>query len=326
MRKDSFGLAKQTVYGTKVTAMEQFAPVESVDIKDVSETISADETTGTRFPARLEKGTKGFEIRAKGNLRPSSAPKILSGFFGTPVKTNPYLTQATAYSYLFDPVLTDPVLLSLLATMKDPQPNPIVGLFFDAIGSNLVLRADPSDFLSFEAGYFAADADLTQAAPVPTLDATKRFTFDQVHVYASINGAAEVEIPSASWQISYSNAEDRGGKILGQRKLYDLNAGIASCDVQFTPKSLLDAHFARALLDDPDTVKLRMNATGAVIAGAASFMVEVIVYLCEYVEAPASINASSRLNAIPVKARAAYDATNSKFVTVQVVNAINNAA
>lgn len=326
MRKDSFGLAKQTVYGTKVTVMEQFPPVEAVDVKDVSENIQADETTGTRFPQRMEKGVKGYEITAKGNLRPSSAPKILAGFLGAPTKTNPYLAQAAAYSYLFDPVSADPVLHSLLATMKDPVPTAIVGLFFDAIGSTLTLRADPSDFLSFEAGYFAADVDLTQAVPTPTLDTTKRFTFDQVHVFASINGAGEVEIPSAAWQIAYSNAEDRNGKILGQRKLYDLYAGDAACEVQFTPKTGLDVHFARALMDDPDSVKLRMTATGATIAGAVNFLVEVIVYLAEYIEAPAGIQASSRLNAVPVKARAAYDTASGKFVTVQVVNAINNAA
>lgn len=326
MRKDAFGLAKQTVYGTKVTVMEQFPPVESVDVKDVAERITSDETTGTRFPARIEQGVKGYEITAKGSIRPQSAPRVLSGFLGTPVKTNPYLGQAGAYSYMFDPVLADPQLHSVIASMKDPTPNPIVALFFDTLGDQLTLRAEPSGFLSFEGQYFAADYDGAQPAPVPAFDATKRFTFDQIHVWASINGAAEVEIPSAAWQITYSNALDRGGKILGQRKLYDLYAGDAACDVQFTPKSLLDAHFARALLDDPDTVKLRMVATGAIIAGAVPFLVEVIVYLCEYIEAPVKIEASSRLNAIPVKARAAYDAANSKFVTVQVVSATNNAA
>lgn len=328
MRRDSFGLAKQAVFGTPVAAMEQFPPVESVDIKDAGEKVEAEETTGTPFPSRLEQGTKGFQVTAKGSLRPQSAPRILSGFLGAPTKTQPDPVNApAAYSYLFDPAGADadPVLHSLLATMKDPKPDPIVALFSDALGDTLTLEAQPNGYLAFTAAYFAADY-AGEAEPVPVIDVSKRFKFDTLKVYADIDGAGEEEIPSAAWNIAYGVAPDTDGKILGSRKLYDLQAGNRSCAVSFTPKTKLDEHFARALQDEASAVKLRMTALGAVIGGDVQYEAEAIVYLCEYTEAPAGITAGDRLNAIPVKATAALDTASGKFVTVEIVNTTDDAA
>jgi hypothetical protein len=324
-RKDSFGLAKQAAQGTSQTVMEQFPPVEKVSIKDNTTKIESDETLGVRAASPAERGVKGFELTAAGSARPQSLPKVLAPILGVPVKTNPYLGQATAYSYMFDPLATDPVYYSLLASMRDPKPNAISGLFWDAIGSKIKLAAEPNGYLTFEATYYALDYT-AQAAPVATYDVTKRWTFDQIKCYLSVDGGGEVEQKVSAWSLEYDLGLDTDNAILGTRKLLSAEPGDHSCVVAFTPKDSLDVHFARALQDDPSSVKVRLAATGGVIAGAVNYLVEAIAYLVQYDEAPAGIDAKSRLNAIPIKGTAYYDSASGKLATVQVVNATNNAA
>lgn len=324
---DSFGLAKQTALGTKQTVMEQFPQVESVDVKDVGEKIATDETTGSRATSPGEKGTKGWEITAKGSARPQSLPKILAPIGGAPTKTQPDVVNApTAYSYLFALKAPDPVYHSALVTLKDPKPTSIVALFWDILGSSFTLEATPNGFLEFTAGYFALDIDRTQAVPTPTLDASKKFPFDKVKVYATVNAGAEAEIKVSGWSLAYDAGLDTDMAILGTRKLDGLDFGDIAATVSFTPKESLPEWFDRAIADDPDSVKIRMTATGPTIGGAVAYKVEVIAYLAQVDEAPAGIDAKSRLNAIPVKATCYLDDVSGKFVTVEVVNTTNNAA
>lgn len=329
MRKDSLGLAVQTALGTKQTVMGQFPPVESVEIKDLGASIESDETTGTRAPARIEKGVKLWELTAKGSLRPASGPRILSGFMGTPVITQPdNIGAPTAYSFLFNPVAAagagDPLPHSLQVARVDPNPG-ITDLFWDCMGDGLKLAAQPNGFLNFEAAYLALDRDADLANPSPTFDTSTRWTFDKAHVFTSVNGGAETELPVAAWGLDFSNALARDAEILGQRKLQTLDAGDLAAELSFTAKdkTQLRAWYDRAYNDDPDAVKIRMTATGAVIGGAVAFKVEVIAFLAEVLEAPAGIDAGNRLTAVPIKARAALDSATSKFVTVEIVKTGN---
>jgi hypothetical protein len=325
--RDALGIAKQSALGTSTTTMEQWPPVEKVAIKDDSDKVTADETTGSRAPAVAERGVKAYTLQASGNARPQSLPKLLSAFFGIPVKTNPYLSQATAYSYLFDPIANDPAGLyfSLIAALKDPKPNPIYMLYSDVAGASVKLSAQPNGYLAYDAEFFALDGGST-SAPSPTLDATKRFTFDQIKCFLTVNGGAETEVKVSSWELAYDVGMDKDGGILGTRKRLYAEAGDLAATVSFTAKDNLDQHFLRAIMDDPDSVKVRLTATGATIAGSAAFLVEVIAYLVNYDEAPAGIDAKSRLNAVPVKGTCYLDPSTGKFVTVQVVNMTNNAA
>ena len=325
--RDSFGIAKQAALGTKQTVPEQFPPVEKVTIKDESDKITTDETTGSRAPVQGERGVKGYTLQASGSARPQSIAKVLSAFFGIPVKTNPYLSQATAYSYMFDPIANDPAgnYFSLLAAMKDPKPTQIGFLGWDAAGASIKLSAQASGYLEWDAEFFALDGE-TIALPTPTFDATKRFTFDSIKCYLTVNGGAEAEVKVSSWEVAYDLGLDKDGGILGTRKRLYAEAGDLAATVSFTAKDGLDAHFWRAIQDDPDSVKVRLTATGPVIAGSAAYLVEVIAYLVNYDEAPAGIDAKNRLNAIPVKGTCYLDPSTSKFVTVQVVNSTNNAA
>lgn len=321
MRKDSLGLAGQAALGTKQTVMEHFPPVESVDVKDAGATIESNETTGSRAPSRLEKGVKAWEITSKGSLRPASGPRLVSGFLGTPTISQPDAGGApTAYSFLFDPLGSDPIPHSLEVARVDPNP-PIVDLFWDAVGDTLTLSAEPNGYLDFEAVHFALDRDADLAAPTVTADASKRFTFDQVQVFADVNGGGEQEVPVAAWSVALDNATDRSAEILGTRKLQDAEPGDLAAELSFTPRdrATLRDWYDRALADDLDAIKLRMTATGAIIAGAVAFKVEVIAYLCELTEAPANVDAGTRLAAIPVKAQAALDDATGKFVTVEIV-------
>lgn len=320
-RRDSFGIAAQEDWGTAESTMEAFVPVESVDVNHNAETIDSEETTGTRFPARMEKGTRFGELTGRGSVRAESFGRILYAAMGEPTTV---ATAAPAYVHTWDPAAADkrPLPVSLLVTRRDPTP-PIVDLFHDAIVNTLSISCEPNGHTTFEAGFVAKDY-AEAGTPSPTLDFSERFPFHTLTAYISVNGGSEEEIPLAAWSMEYSNNVPTDAFVLGQRTLWELAEDNADCSVSFSPRTNLEEHHRRALADEPDSVKLRLEAVGGDIGSGSvpdgSFRLEVILYLLEYADAPASIDAGSRMNLIEVSARAAYDDTAGKFITVELEN------
>lgn len=320
-RRDSFGIAAQTDWGDANDTMEFFIPVESVDVSHNDETIEVDETTGTRFPSRIEKGTRYAELTVNGPVRAESFGRVLYATFGEPTTDG---TNNPAYVHTFDPAESDahPLPVSMLVTRKDPVV-PIVDLFEDAIVNTLSLTCEPNGYLSYSAQLVARDYT-PDADPSPTLDFSERFPFHRLTAYISVDGGQEEEIPLASWSMEYSNNIPTDAFVLGQRTLWEVSEDNADCSVTFSPRTDLEEHHRRALADNPTAVKLRLEAEGADIGTGSvpdgSFRVEVILYLIEYTDAPASINAAERMNMIEITARAAYDDDNDKFVDVILEN------
>src|SRR5690606_31206462 len=99
-RMESFGIAAQEDWGDPEDAMEFFIPVETVDVNHNNEVIEVEETTGTRFPTRIERGTRFAEIVVSGPARIESLGRILYACLGKPTTNN---TDAPAFEHTFDP-------------------------------------------------------------------------------------------------------------------------------------------------------------------------------------------------------------------------------
>ena len=322
-RLDFVGIGKQAAFGTPQATPEYYVPVESAEFNQQAETLEQEETTGTRFPTRMERGSRYFEVPLLGAVRPASFPRIASAFLGAPTSSQPDAGGApTAYSHLFDPAAAAGLVYhSVLGAREDPS-TAFADLYTDAAGNELELSVEANGFVKFNAAMIAAGLTEDVAVPSPSTDLSKRFTFDQAHAYVSVDGGAEAEVKVRSWSMSYGNGLDTSDVVLGSRSLNSLEEGNASASFTFRPAEALEDHFRRALAADPEAVKLRLTATGALIGGAVSYKLEVIAYLLEYLSAPANISAAERLNAVEVQARAAYDDSASKFVTVELVNEV----
>ena len=333
-RFDSVGLAKQTGsgaggLGTKNTTMEYFVPSESGSPGPNREQMEREETVGHRFPTEMQLGSRFFEPSFTGACRGGSLPRLLSGFLGDPLTTTPDAAAApSARNHNFDPVARPTLRAhSILMNRTDPSPA-ITDLYWDALGQELSLSIDPNDWIAFEAAYVAREIDDTLAEPSVTFDATRRFAFYECKCYISVAGGAETEIKVANWGLTYNNGVPTDQLVLGSRSLYRIQEGNANAEVTFTPKGetaspnrLLD-FYRRLLADDPEELKIRLEALGPVIGGAVRHKVEVIVHACREIDAPADISAADLLTDIEVTARAEYKASTGKFVEGNVVNTV----
>jgi hypothetical protein len=325
-RIDKFGLAKQSAMGTKQTTMEYWPPIETVDKDHQVDVIEVEENTGTRHPSAVDYGVEFWKLKLKAPaLRVSSLPRLLSMYFGAPTTTTPDVTGApTARKHAFGGTAA-PVPHSLFVVNKDFSPN-IIDLFWDALGDDLSLMVDTKSFLSGEFDVIAKELDDTQSDPSLTLDTSPRMSFDQIKAYVSVDGGGEVEVKVSSFDFKYGNSIDTDEAILGSRRLWTIKEGNTKAEVGFKVRdnSVFATWYRRALLTDPSQVKVRLMATGAVIGGAITYAVEVIVYATEVLEAPANVAAGDRLKEVAVKARAHYDSAASKFCEVNVTNTVTS--
>jgi hypothetical protein len=321
MRKDSLGIAKQVDLATEQTVMEYFPPVTDVTCAPQRQTMTVEETTGTPFPTGLEYGTEWWQVNAKGAARYASLPRLLSAYLGAPVTTTPDNVGApTGRKHAFA-AANAPVPHSLLVSRVDPNPA-IIDLAFGAIGDALTVSVDPNGYLMYDATLAALGNDQARPAPVVTLDQSQRVKFYEVVAFISVNGGAETAFKCAGFSAAYSNNIDTDEAILGSQSLYTVSDQNKDLELNFTVRDNLNQQYRRNLQATPDSVKIRLLATGALIGGAVNFSVELITYASEYIDAQAAVSASSRLKSIPIKARAKLDPTTGKFFEVNVQNAV----
>jgi hypothetical protein len=322
-RLDKVALAKQSAMGTKTTVMEYVVPVESSDPKLNRTEMTREETDGTKFPTDLEYGARFWEVPLSGAARLNSLPRLLSGFMGAPTTILAPGGVSTSKKHQFDPWGKTLVPHSMEVDRLDPKPNPIADRFWDCIGNDLTLSIAPNDWIAFDASYVAKERDAAITPTAVAVDLSRRFAFHAFTAFISVNGAAEVALPLEAFSVTYSNNVSSDQVQLGSRSLFKVQEGNVGATIAFTPKSTLDAHYARATLDgDPDNCKIRLIATGAVIDGTAVQTLELIAYRAQYTDAPAPVAAGSTLDGLAVAARCAGDFTLSKFLDVNVINAV----
>lgn len=320
-RLDALGIAKQSAFGTKQTTMEYFPPETSVDPGQSRETLTLEETIGSRFPTGLAYGTRYFPIGVQGALRPASLPRIKSAFMGAPTTVAGTAGDVGSYVHTFDPTLSNTELFhSLFAVRKDPS-TPIVDLFYDALGNDFEETYAPNAYVVGSWNFIALALDDTQSAPSVSRDTSKRWVFDQVVVYVNIAGGGEAAVKCAAASIQYSNNLDTDEAILGSKKLYALPLGNADATFSFSPRESLNTYYREALKDTPDTNSARIVATGSAIGTTSKFFtVETIIPAFEITDAPAPIDASQVLKMVQVSGRVKLDDITGKFVTQKITN------
>lgn len=332
-RLDSAGIAKQTGsgaggLGTKQTTMEYFVAVEGAERGPSIERMTVEETLGHPFPTDQDTGTRYYEPGLNGKARGASLPRLLSPFLGDPVTTTPDGAGApTARNHNFDPVARPtPRAVSLLLNNDDPfqyDGAAITDLYWDAIGNELTLEVEPNNWVTFDAGFVAKEVDEAAARPSPTADLTRRFGFYECKVYTSINGAGETEAPVGSFGFDYALNVPTDTFVLGSAALFRIRPGNRDATVRFMPRTNMAAWYRRATqLADQDDCKIRLEALGPVIGGTVRHKIEIIAHRCHVQEAPVDIDAGETLEGVEVTARAAYNATDSKFVEANIVNTV----
>lgn len=328
-RIDSVGLAKQTGagdggLGTRQTVMEYFVPVESASPGINTEEMTAEETLGIPFPTDRANGVQFFEPTMSGKCRGAGLPRILSAFLGDPLTTTPDAAGApTARNHNFNPVARPtPRALSILLNRTDPVPA-ITDLIWDAMGQSLELAVSADDWITFDATLVAKEIDETQPEPSVTADLTRRFAFHECKAYISVNGGAEVETAIDEYTLGYDLNVPTDNKVLGSRRLFKMEPGNRDAALSFTPKQDLSAWYRRAILLEPDSVKVRLEALGPVIGAAVRHKIELIVHRCQTIDAEADIDAGETLKGVPITLHPAYDSAAAKFVEANIVNTVN---
>jgi hypothetical protein len=330
MRQDSVGLAKQTGagpggLGTANAVPSYYLPVESGSAGFSPEEMTAEETIGHPFPTDRDVGTHLYTPSFSGKCRAASLVRLLSAYWGDPVTTQPDAGGApTAYQHVQDAALAAalvPRAHSLLLNRTDPDPA-ITDLVYDAIGQDLTLSIEPNEWLSFEANWIARANDPDQPEPVVTADLTRRFTFYETKAYVSVDGGAEEQMDCRSFELGYSMNVPDDDFVLGSRELYEVAPGNRDSEVTFTTREKLKEWYRRAMLEEPESCKFRLEALGPIIGGAIRYKFELIVFRAQEVEAPADVSAADKLTGIDVTVRPAYDPATSKFVQGTTVNTV----
>lgn len=327
-RLDFVGIGKQTAFGTKNTTPTYYPPVETSDAAIQRASISSEETTGNRGTDRMAYGTSFWEVPMRGAVRAASFPRILSGFLGAPTTTTPDGTNApTGRKHAWDAIALAGALVphSLYVVRKDSSPV-VTDLVYDCYGNEMTISVEPNGFLTYECTWVGRDLDDTQSAPTPTRDSTTRWPFHQVKAYLTVNGGAETEVKVGQTTIRLQNSIDTGYEVLGSQRLSNLGVGNLGVEASFQVKETdLSAHYRRALLGTPDSVKLRLAAVGAKIGSAPSavfYTAEFTVALGEYTDAPLQVNAADRTKMIDVRMRGALDVATNKMFDCFVQNEV----
>lgn len=333
MRDDAFGIAKQAGsgaggLGTENTTMGYWVPVESAERGLNQETMEAEETIGHPFALDIAHGVRYFNPTATGKVREAALPLLLASFLGAPATSTPDGTLApTARKHVHDPVARPtPLALSLaLLNRMDAYgvgDDDLYTILWDAIGSELTLSASVNDWLSFEAAWVAKFYDDVTSLPSPTPDASRRFPFHEIKVYASVNGGSEAELHCSDWSLNFNLNVPTDDAVLGSRDLFRVAPGNRDGELTFTAKEKVDVYFKRVIAADPDNLKIRMVALGPVIGGAVAHKVEVIAYRSQLTDGTVDVSAGDQLTGAEFTAHVAYDSTLSKFVDVEVTNTV----
>jgi hypothetical protein len=318
--RDAVGVAFQGDIATKNATMAAWPQVTSESLAPTRDTLSIDETTGTRAPEDIDLGAKSYAGSIDGAARPASFPYFVTGAMGYPGSTAP---AAGVGLHTWDPLAAgkSPVPLSIMTINNDPD-TPVVDLFYGCMVDSLEMSVEPNDYLMFKAAMIAIGLDDTQSAPSITRDATSKFRFSQVTAQISVNGVALADIDLARFACTYGNSMDPDEPSLGSTEIDDIKEGNISVGCSFTPKDGLSEHYRRVLKDSPDAVRIVVKATGAMIGETEyPYYVEWDIKKLRYTDAPMDINASSVTKSIDVTASGVYDAVSGQVVVVKIQNA-----
>ena len=326
---DSIGVAKQSAFGTKQTTMEYFADVESATVGGTPTHIENQTTVGYYYPIPLDMGLQVWNVGLNLIPRAASFPRVLSGFFGGPTTTS----ITSGYQHAYDPVAASGLVYhSVLINRHDPvilSKSAITDLAYDCAGSQLTVSGKAGDFIKAVANYVGANNDSTQSEPSATLDATERFNWSQAKLYATINGGSESEIKVNAFEWLYDTKIETDHVVLGSTSLASIPRGLQESQLKFTlteedASEFLDWYRYALKTSSRDSIAFRLAVQGSLITGSYYTGFELKGYNGEVIDAPANVDAKSRLRQVEVTVRFNYDSTDSKFVDATAWNDVTS--
>jgi len=326
-QRDSIGIAKQTAFGTKQATPEYYLDAESATVDGAPDLMAIDSTVGYSYPQPLEAGTQTYKVTLNVLPRAASLPRLLSAYLGAPTTTT---VDVSAKQHAFDPVAAAGVApyLSALVSRVDPVTD-INDLLYDLRGSKFTISTKSGEMVKASFDFLGANNDNTQSTPTPTLDATERFKWHQMKLYANIAGAGEAEIKVNSMEFNYDTLIEDDHYILGSQSLASIPIGTAqAAGLKFTlteeDASSFSSWYRRALLSSSrPSIVYRIACLGSLVGATtqqAGF--EIKMWNSEVLTAPADIDAKTRMRQIEITNRADYDKTNAKFVTINAWNTV----
>jgi hypothetical protein len=324
---DSIGIAKQVAFGTKQTTAEYYMDVEGATVDGKPEFLDIPTTVGYKFPKPLDTGTQTYKVGLDMIPRVASFPRVLSAFWGA---STPTTVDTSAKKHSFDPVAASALIYHSIRMSRVDAATDIIDLPYDCAGNTLSISATVGDFLKAKASMLAANNDATLAAPTVTLDATSRLKWHNVKLYANADAGGEAEIKCNAFEWVYNTGLEDDHFVLGQQSLAALPVGFQTSELKFTlteeDATAFVTWYRRVLaLTSRSSIVFRLDGTvGTTLIGAATQTLGLAMkgWNAEIIDAPADIDAKTRMRQIEITARMNYDTVNSKFVTADVYNLV----
>lgn len=326
-KRDSFGISAQADWETAATTVAYSPPVNEVETDFDREEMEDEETLGGRAPVAVEYGGKIFKPQTSGSIRPASIGLVLASFLGPPVSTQPEATNApNVWEHVFDPMAAGVLPLAISAWLRygditHSDGSAVIDKFEQGIGNSLELAVEANNYYKFQAEYFFRRLITDAADPSMTRDAGRKFPFTKVGVeFAPIAGAYEVT-PARNFQLSYSNELEDDQFVLGSDLVDSIPLGpTIEPELQFTPTRDIAAHNRRALASEPESMKMRVTATGPEIAVGFNYGFTVELHRLQTMTAPIKLDGSETLRDVEVTAKPVLDEDTNKFITVTLTN------
>lgn len=332
---DGVGIALQPNKAQKVTATAPtvFPPLTSEGIEPTINQLEHEATIGTRAPERQKRGGRSYGGDLEGGARPVSFGTLLTMAYGEPVTTQPNATDApTVYQHVWNPLAAgkNPVPGTIWTINQDDPDEIIVDKYIGAMVDELAWTIEAEDYLLFTATIIAIRNVEGGVAPVITRDTTQLWSFDEIGAeisVPSISAGAWTPIALYDWNHSYGNQLSGGDRFqIGSKEIVKLRPGNIAATVGFTAAEELEAHYRRAIADEPELVKMRMSAVGrelwdgdATPANALYESLSIELKALEYTSGNIAIDASEPLEDIEVEANAVIDGSGN-LLTITLVN------
>jgi hypothetical protein len=236
-----------------------------------------------------------------------------------------------AYTHIWNPLAADrnPLPATIWTINQDDPDEIIVDKYIGAMIDELAWSIEAEDYLLFTATIVAIRNVENESAPVITRDTTALWSFDEIGAeisVPSISAGAWAPIALYDWNHSYGNQLSGGDRFqIGSKEIVRLRPGNIASTVGFTAAEELESHYRRAIADEPELVKMRMNARGRQLVDTVSALTDVYESLSiefnalEYTSGNIAIDASEPLEDIEIEANAVIDNTGN-LLTVTLVN------
>ncbi len=334
-RQDTVGIAPQSDLFTEAATVA-YGPTLTAQGGGLNRAeMNIDEMLGSRAPTKQEYGVKSAQPTMNGALRPKSAGLILASFFGAPVSAQPDAANAPGvWSHVYDPLgAIYPVPLSIWGVNKDRMLDEdgdtlpaVTTKYRGAVGNTLQLACELNNYLLMESAYVALEADPNAAEPSITRDTSGKWGFKQLSAEISVSGSPLGPLTLRSFTFNFNqNLVDDEGQ-LGTDTLSDIPLG-PSIESTLTVTALrnIPYYYREAFEDSPDKIRIRIKATGPIIAATHAYAFELDFPYCELGNVDLARSGSETLRSAEVPFRVVLDDATGKLLTATLTNADNGA-